>query len=72
MIAVSTVDHNVEILRVIGHLREIGSAWRGGDELYCSLSASFLTIVDTIVRSNDAFYSITSYREKNDENMPIF
>ena len=29
MIAVATIDHNTEILRVIGHLREIGSAWRG-------------------------------------------
>ena len=33
MIAVDTMNKNVEILRVIGHLREIGSAWRGGDEL---------------------------------------
>ena len=34
MIAVATMDHNnAEILRFIGHLTEIGSAWRGGDEL---------------------------------------
>ena len=64
MIAVATIDHNAKILRVIGYLREIGSAWRGGDELCCSLSASFLTIVDTIARSNDALYSIASYRER--------
>ena len=64
MIAVATMDrNNVEILRLIGHLREIGSAWRGGDELCRSLSSSLLTIVDTIARSNDALYSIASYRE---------
>ena len=39
MIAVATMDNNVEILRVITHLREIGSAWRGGDELHRYLSA---------------------------------
>ena len=64
MIAVATMDHNAEILRVIGHLREIGSSWRSGDELHRSLSKSLLTIVDTITRSNDALYSITSYRER--------
>ena len=63
MIALATMDHNAKILRVIGHLREIGFAWRGGDELRCSLSASLMTIVDTIARSNDALYSIASYRE---------
>ena len=64
MIAVATVDNNVEILRVIGHLREIGSTWRGRDELRRSLSDSLLTIVDTITRSNDDLYSIASYRER--------
>ena len=64
MIAVATMDNNAEILRVIGHLREIGSAWRGGDELCHSLSDSLLTIVDMIARSNDALYSITSYGER--------
>ena len=64
MIAMATMDIIVEILRVIGHLREIGSAWRGGDELCRSLSDSFFSIVDTIARSNDSFYSITSYRER--------
>ena len=63
MIAVAIIDHNAEILRVIGYLREIGSAWRGGDEIRRSLSTSLLTIVDTISRSNDALYSIASYRE---------
>ena len=43
IIAVATMDHNAEILRVIGHLREIGSVWRIGDELHRSLSASLLT-----------------------------
>ena len=33
MIAMATMDNNAEILRFIAHLREIGSAWRGGDEL---------------------------------------
>ena len=61
MIAVATMDHNADILRVIGHLREIGSAWRGGDELRRSFSTSLLSIVDTISRSNDALYSITYY-----------
>ena len=56
--------NNAEILRFIGHLREIGSAWRGGDQLRHSLSNSLLSIVDTIARSNDALYSITSYRER--------
>ena len=64
MIAVATRDINEEILRVIAHLREIGSTWRGGDYLYCSLSDSLLSIVDIIARSNDALYSITSYRER--------
>ena len=50
MIAVTTMDNNAEILRVIGHLREIRSAWRGGDELRHSLSNSLLSIVDTIAR----------------------
>ena len=63
MIAVATMDHNAEILRVIGHLREIGYAWRSGDELCHSLSASLLTIVDMITRSNDALCRITSHRE---------
>ena len=64
MIAVAAMDNNVEILRVIGHLREIGSAWRRGDEMRHSLSDSLLTTVDTITRLNDALYSITSYRER--------
>ena len=63
VIAVATMDHNVEILIVIGHLRDIGSSLRGGDEFPLSLSASLLTIVDTIARSNDTFYIIASYRE---------
>ena len=67
MIAVDTMDHNAEILRVIGHIREIGSSWRGGDELHRSLSSSLLTIVDTVTISNDAFYSIASYRERKRE-----
>ena len=58
MIPVVVMDHNVEILRVNGHLGDIGFAWRGGDDLRCSLLASFLTIVDTISRSNDALYNI--------------
>ena len=65
MIAVATMEcNNAEILRFIGHLREIGSAWRGGDELRRSLSDSLLSIVDTIARSNDVLYSIASYRER--------
>ena len=65
MIAVATMDHNnAEILRFIVRLREIGSAWRGGDELRRSLSDSLLYIVDTIASSNDALYSIASYRER--------
>ena len=64
MIAVATMDNNAEILRVIGHLKDVVSTWRGGYELRQSLSNSLLTIVDTIARSNDALYSITSYRER--------
>ena len=64
MIAVATMDNNAKILRFISHLRDIGSAWRGRDELHHSLSNSLLSIVDTITRSNDALYSITSYRER--------
>ena len=56
--------NNTEILRFISHLREIGSTWRGGDELRLSLSNSLLFIVDTIARSNDALYSIASYMER--------
>ena len=33
IIAVATMDHNADIFRVIGHLRDIGFAWRGRDEL---------------------------------------
>ena len=61
MIAVAAMDNNAEILRVTGHLREIGSAWRHGDEMRHSLSDSLLTTVDTIAKFNDALYSITSY-----------
>ena len=64
MIVVATMDHNVEILRIIGHLREIGSTWRSGDDIYRSLSDSLLTLVATVARSNDALYSIASYRER--------
>ena len=63
MIIVVVVDHNADILRVIDHLRDIGSSWRGGDEICHSLSTSLQTIVDTISRSNDALYRIASYRE---------
>ena len=31
IVVVATMDNNAQILRVIGHLREIGSACRGGD-----------------------------------------
>ena len=68
MIAVATMDNNAYILRFIAHLREIGSTWRGGDELRLSLSNSLLFIVDTIARSNDALYSIASYRRGKDKN----
>ena len=65
MIAVATMDrNNAEILRFIGHLREIGLSWRGGDELRRSLSDSLLSIVDTIARSNDELYRIASYKER--------
>ena len=58
MIAVDTMDNNAKIPRVIAHLREIGYAWRGVDELHHSLSDYLLSIVDTIARLNDALYSI--------------
>ena len=64
MIAEATIDNNAEILRVISHLRDIGSAWRGGDELRHSLSDSLLSIVDINARSNDALYSIALYMER--------
>ena len=64
VIAVATMDNNAEILRFISHLREIGSSWRGGYQLHRSLSDSLLSIFYTIARSNDALYSITSYRER--------
>ena len=64
MIALATMDNNVEILRVIGHLTEIGSSWRGGDDFHCSLSNSLLTIVDMIARLNNVLYSIASCRER--------
>ena len=58
MIVVAIMDHNANILR------DIGSAWRGGNELCRSLSLSSLTMVDTFSRSNDALYSIASYIER--------
>ena len=64
MIVVATMDHNANILRVIGHLRDISSPWRGGDEWCLSLLALLLTIVDSINRLNDALYSIASYRKR--------
>ena len=64
MIAVATMGHHADILRVIGCLSEIGFAWRGGDELCRSLSDSLLSIVDTIARSNDDLYRIASYKER--------
>ena len=64
VIVVATMDHNANILRVIGHLRDISSFWRGGYEWCLSLLASLLTIVDSINRLNDALYSIASYRER--------
>ena len=64
MIAVAAMDYNAKILRVIVHLREIGYAWRGGDELHCSLLTSLESIVDTTGRSNNALYSIASYTER--------
>ena len=64
MIAVVDMDHNADILRVIGHLRDLSATWRGGYELYCSLAASLDDIVDSINCSNDALYSIKSYRER--------
>ena len=63
MIEVATIDRNVDILGVIGHLKEIDFAWRGGDELWLSLSSSLLTIVAIIYRSNYSLYIITSYKE---------
>ena len=46
MIAVATMDNNAEILRVIGHLREIGSPWMGGDKLIaaCQILCCLLLI----------------------------
>ena len=64
MIVVATMDQNANILRVIGHLRDIGSPRRGGDEWCLSLLASLLTIVDSINRLNDTLYNIASYRER--------
>ena len=64
MITMATINNNVEVLRVIGHLKEIGFAWRGGDKLYRSFLYSMLTIVDTIVKLDDVLYSIASYRER--------
>ena len=57
MIKVVYMDHNAEILRVICLLRDIGVAWRGGDELHNSLSASLESIVDNINRSNGVLNS---------------
>ena len=64
MIVVATMYNNVDTLRVVGHLREIGSSGRVGDELCHSLSDSLLSIVNTIARLNDALYSIASYMER--------
>ena len=64
MIVVVTMDNNAEILRVISRLIEISYAWRGGDDLHCSLSNSLLTIVDTIARLNNVLYSIASCKER--------
>ena len=67
MIAVTIMDHNADIFRVIGHLQNIGSAWRGGNELCRSLSVSSLTIVDSYNISNDVVYSIASYIERKQQ-----
>ena len=67
IIVVATMDHNEDILRVIGHLTDIGFAWRGGYELWYSLLESLLNIVNTINRSNNALYSIASYKERKQQ-----
>ena len=67
MIAVDTMDHNVDILRVIGHLRDIGTAWKGRGELCYSFLASLTNIVDTINISNDTLHSIASYKERKQQ-----
>ena len=67
MIEVVYMDHNAEILRVIHHLRDIGVAWRGGDEIHISLSTLLESIIDTINRTNDTLYSIASYRERKQQ-----
>ena len=64
MIAAGSMDQNAEILREIAHLREIGATWRGGDELRHFLLTSLEYIVNTISRSNDALYTIESYRKR--------
>ena len=63
MIVVPMMDQNVDILRVISHLRDIGVAWRGRDELHCSLFSSLKSIIDTINRLNSVLYNIALYRE---------
>ena len=67
MCAVSIMDQNAKILRDIGHLREIGVAWRGGDEFHHSLEASLDSIVDVVSRSNDVLYNIALYRERKQQ-----
>ena len=63
MIALGDMDHNAEIWRVIGHLRDNSVTWKGGDELRRFLLTSLEYTVETISRSNDASYSIESYRK---------
>ena len=47
MTAMSTMDQNVDILRESLHLRGIGVACRGVEELHRLLLASLESIVDT-------------------------
>ena len=64
MIALGDMDHNAEIWRVICHLRDNSATWRGEDELQRLLLTSLEYILQTISRSNDALYSIESYRKR--------
>ena len=58
------MDPNADILIEIARLRGISAFFRDGDESRRFLSRTMDAIVDTIARSTNVLYDITSYREQ--------
>jgi hypothetical protein len=67
--AVATMDPNAAILIELARLRNISASFRGRNEMCRSLATTMDDIVDTISRSTNVLYDITSYRERKRREM---